>query len=687
MKKTIKSLMKIIVILLLLFITASVLFTVLVDINEYKNELVELVEKEAGLKLEINGDMKLTIFSGLKFNAENVKLSLGDELITDINSLHVGVDPYSLYIGEPEINSVELDVKILNIFRDKNNLFNFLPLYSNDIDKNTSSLQEDNIEKLTLNSLKLKDIKLSIEHFQYLDDLQSVSVELNSVKASLSLLPIIDHYDLVIDDPRILVDYTYSGSLSLKQVLINQYQIYDLSLIFKDQNGEFVTDKLNFNFIQEGANHAPPPLIFDAQGNLSFKLDYNIPEGASEPLWSQPSVIKVGKFDFNLPKFKLTQKEFQLESDQAHLVFEEITIFEKSKYALDDLLIKSLNLDGKNINVNLPEIGNYDFNQFDLELNNFPVIHKGKPLDVMSEAFLRKFSQKGSVHFSSDSLSHDSHSLNQLKLSIKSEKNKIALENLSFNALESEMKADGHLLLHAINSKELSKWQFNARSEKLNLFPLSKLLSATSEITGYATIDSHLVGSLKNSNFSVSSGAVKTKANNLLVTGNNIDKVLEDFQSSQSVGLLDVGAVALLGPAGVLVTKGNDYNSLMNSLGNEGTSKVKQLISEISFSDDIATMDDVAFSTEKYRLAVNGKINLEKNIFVNFEIATIDKKGCPVYKEMVTGSLESPRVKKVNVLVSGVMNPINSLVSKIKKPLNIHCKEPFYTGGVEAPIK
>jgi len=142
----------------------------------------------------------------------------------------------------------------------------------------------------------------------------------------------------------------------------------------------------------------------------------------------------------------------------------------------------------------------------------------------------------------------------------------------------------------------------------------------------------------------------------------------------------------LLGPGGIVLTKGNDYNSLLNSISNQGSSKISQLNVTVDFADDIAAMTDVAFATEKHRLAVKGKINFQKNTFLNFEVATVNKHGCAVYKEEVFGSLDDPKVKQVNFLVKGVVNPISSLLKKIKDPLKIKCQIPFYNGVVKAPL-
>lgn len=676
MKKLFKTLLKVVAILIVLFLVVSILVATLVDINQYKNEIAQWVENETGLKLEINGDMALSVFSGVKFNAKDIKLFQNKALIADIDSLHLGVDIHSLYIGEPEITSLELHANILNISRDKKGNYNFLPLLTNSQDNTVEA------DDLSLNQLSVKDIQLSIDRFHYLDDLESLSIKLDKVKASLSLLPIIDHHKLVIDDPRILVAYSYSGELAVRQALINQYQIADLSLQFKDHMGDFIAEHMAFSFIQEGVDHALPPLVFDANGTLMFKVAYHIPDGAAEPLWTQPDVIKVAKFDFNLLSLKLNNKQYQLETDNAHLAFEKVAIFEAGQYVLNDLLIKSLAFESKQVDLNWKNEGKYFFKKFLLQVNDLPVIHKGKPLELMSDVFLKKFAQKGSVSFSCDSVSNKAQGLENVKIFLKGKNKRISLSTLSFKAMESELTGEGYIKLE----KKSPQWELKIRSDKLNLQPVAGLMNAPAKIEGYASIDTHLSGVLQNSDFKVSTGRIQTRANNVLIDGIDFDKVLEDFQSSQSVGLLDVGAVTLLGPAGMLVTKGNDYRTLSNSLASKGRSKIIQLNSDIAYSDDIATMNDVAFATEKHRLAVNGKINVQNNTFIKFEVATVDAHGCPIYKEEVKGSLDSPSVRKVNVLVSGVVNPVSSVISKVTKRLKMRCKKPFYTGVVKPAV-
>ncbi len=702
MKKLFKALFKVVFAVIIIFLIISALVATFVDINHYKDEISQIVEQQTGLKLEINGELKLSILSGLKFNANDVKLLLDKELIADIESIHLGMTAYSLYIGEPEITSVELAVRTLKFSRNKKGQFNFLPLYYKSLAASESNKSEqDADDKLLLNSLAINDIQLSIEDFQYLDDFSSVSIKLTNSKASLSLLPIIDHHELVIDEPRVLVAYNYDGELSIKKALINQYQIANLEMHFSDKKGDFIADKLAFSFLEEGKDHALPPMMFDAQGKLALKLRYpsydKLPEGAAEPDWTQPELMKIEQFDFNFAKFKLSDKQYQVEMEQTHLVFDEMSVFEAKKYLLNELLIKSLSADSKKVAVTLSRTltgkensehnGEYDFNQLVLQLNNVPVLHKGKPLEPMSDVFLHKFAKKGVIKLTGENLQHQSQEIKNFNVTLKGNADKIDLSISASNVMNSAVTAEGHFKVHSATKKESPQWQIKVSSDKLNLNTFSEFADLPFKMEGFSSADTHLSGNYHDSNFQITAGKINSRANNILMKGININKIMEDFQSSQRVGLLDVGAVFLMGPTGMLLTKGNDYNNLIKTMGGKGDSKINQLNLNMTYSDEILTMNDVAFSTEKHRMAVKGKINIKQKAFIGFEVATIDKDGCPIYKEEVKGSLADPKVEKVNVLVKGVVNPVHSLIKIISKPLKAQCKKPFYTGVVKAPAQ
>ena len=870
-KKVFKALFKIFSVLTLLFLLVSILVTTfvttMVDINHYKTEIAQLVKKETGLRLEINSDMTLRIFTGVKWQAKDISLFNDETLIADINSFSFGLDPSSLYLGDLKFTSLVLNINTLNVSRDKKGYFNFLPLLKHNLRpvKRSGKAKKNNnteTDKLSLKHFSIENIQLSINRLKYLDELESVSITLNDLNTSLTLLPIIEHHDLVIDDPRVLVKHSYSGNLKIKLALFNQYEITDLSLNFKDHLGEFFADKVTFSLIHKGIDHAFPALAIDANGKLTFKINYLIPDGTTEPLWSQPEAIQIGKFDFNLPKINLATKQYQLEADQAHLSFEEAVIFESNQYELNDLLIKSLVFDSKQINFKGKNIKDkYHFKKVHLEVKDLPVIHKGKQLELMADVFLHKFAQKSTFNVSIDSISNQSQKLKNINFLLEGNNNNINLSHFSFNAVKSKMSGRGQLKwvkkipqwtmnIHSnklnlqsvanlissenkvggyasfdailsgdlkqsklnfftgtvhtqanqyalnnllikslvLNSKQinfkvknindkyhfkkvfmqakdfpvmhngkqpeliteeflqnfsqkgtlnvsidsisnqvqglknihfllkgidktinLSNFSFNAmeskmtgegelklrhkipqwalkiHSDKLNLKPVANLINPDNKIEGYASVDTKLSGALQKSEFNIFSGSVHTKANNLIISGVDIDKILINLKSFQNVGLLDIGAIALFGPEAILLTKGSDYRILTKSLASKTNSIINQLNAEIDFTHGIATMQDVAFTTENHRFAVKGKINTLENTFIDFAVATVNKHGCPIYKKEVEGNLNSPSFKKTNALEISIINPLKVTASKVAKRLQLNCKEPFYTGVVQAP--
>ncbi|MCK5538736.1 MAG: AsmA family protein [Gammaproteobacteria bacterium] len=680
MKKLFKNLFKFTVLFSVLFLLCSIFVMTLVDINQYKSEISQYVKDETGLNLEINGDLYFSFFSGVKIKANDIKLSHNKKVIAHVDAIVLGTSLASLYKNKPEITYLEVSIKKLDLRRDKKGRYEFLPLSKQDPSKSEETNSAVLVEQFFLEHLSIKNIQLSIGQFQFLDKSNSITLKVESFKTTLSLLQIIDHYELVLDDPRVFGDYVYSGKILAKKALLNQYQITDFSLSFNGQKGNIIAEQLVFHLIQQNKGKEVKKLDFNGKGKLRISIDYRIPKGAVEPLWSQPQAIKITEIDFDLSKFLLSEKEFQLAMKKSHLVMEELIVFEKSQFSLNNLLIKSLVFNSDLIDVSLHSKDKYHLNKSDLQINNLPILNNKQLIDPLSYSFLTKFSHNSRINLSINSIVENKElGISNLKVEVLGKDKKISLSNLSFNAIDSKINAAGTLSLQ----KKIPFWTLEVHSDKLNLKPITELLNTPAEAEGYISINNKLSGILESSDFKINNGRVHAKASNIIINGMDFDKVLNDFESSQSVGLLDIGAVALLGPAGIALSKGNDYTTLIHSLGKGGKSKITELNSDISFSSDIASMDDVSFTTGKHQLVIKGKLNLLDETFIDFQVATVDKYGCPIYMEEVKGSLSSPTTQKVNILVSGVVNPVKSVYSKLTGPIKSRCKEPFYSGELK----
>ena len=92
-----------------------------------------------------------------------------------------------------------------------------------------------------------------------------------------------------------------------------------------------------------------------------------------------------------------------------------------------------------------------------------------------------------------------------------------------------------------------------------------------------------------------------------------------------------------------LLSKGSDYARILLANPGEKT-HIQSLISEWNIVDSRLTIEDVAFSTEKNRLAAKGWIDINSDS-LNLIVAALNKKGCSIMNQELFGSLNNPELE------------------------------------------
>lgn len=173
-------------------------------------------------------------------------------------------------------------------------------------------------------------------------------------------------------------------------------------------------------------------------------------------------------------------------------------------------------------------------------------------------------------------------------------------------------------------------------------------------------------------------GDINLTGNDLTMYGLDVDLLLKRIARSQNFNLVDVSAVLLAGPVGLAITKGTDLASIVIISPGEKTD-IPEIVSVWNMHDGNLDMTDVAFTTNNHRIAAKGFINLaEKNL--NVTIAEVNKDGCIILSQDISGNLEDPQtgdIKVLESLLSPVTNLFNSIIGK-------DC-EVFYDGMVKHP--
>lgn len=204
-------------------------------------------------------------------------------------------------------------------------------------------------------------------------------------------------------------------------------------------------------------------------------------------------------------------------------------------------------------------------------------------------------------------------------------------------------------------------------------------------IRGELNLNTHLEMKGKNSNEMkrTAKGELSLRGHSLIHESIDLDRVLEMYEKTQHVSLVDMGAFFIAGPLGTLLTKGYDFGSLYEaSLG--GKSTIPKLVSDWKVKNGVAEAKDVAFSTKQNRVAMKGRLDFVNERFDNVTVAVVDEKGCVRFRQKIHGSFRHPRVEKVSFLRS-MAGPMLNLFDKAGELLKGKKCEIFYAGSVKHP--
>jgi uncharacterized protein involved in outer membrane biogenesis len=177
-------------------------------------------------------------------------------------------------------------------------------------------------------------------------------------------------------------------------------------------------------------------------------------------------------------------------------------------------------------------------------------------------------------------------------------------------------------------------------------------------------------------------GRVTLKGQDVTLNGSDLDQAFARFEATQSFSLVDAGAFFIVGPLGLVLTKGYEFASVYQ--GGGGSSQIRTLMSDWKLDGGVARAQDVAMATKANRIALQGRLDFVNERFDDVTMALVDAKGCVKVEQKITGSFGKPVVEKPNLLASLAGPALNLLKKGGELLLGQECKV-FYTGSVAAP--
>jgi hypothetical protein len=164
----------------------------------------------------------------------------------------------------------------------------------------------------------------------------------------------------------------------------------------------------------------------------------------------------------------------------------------------------------------------------------------------------------------------------------------------------------------------------------------------------------------------------------------DLDEVLSSVTAVQNLNLADVGSFLLASPIRTTAKQGLRIAGIGKTKEGKKETAVTRLVSDWTVRNGIAERRDVAFSTRKNRIAMNGKLDLVKEQFVDVTVAVLTPKGCAKIRQDIEGPFLHPTVDRLSTMESTVVDTVVSFFEPAKKAFEETCK-PFYTGSVAHP--
>lgn len=177
-------------------------------------------------------------------------------------------------------------------------------------------------------------------------------------------------------------------------------------------------------------------------------------------------------------------------------------------------------------------------------------------------------------------------------------------------------------------------------------------------------------------------GEISLRSGHLTLVGNDLDRVLSRFESSQGFNLVDVGAVFFAGPLGLAVTKGYGFASLFRGSG--GNTDIRMLVSDWQLEGGVAHARDVALATTRNRVALEGGLDFVHERFVDLTVAAVNEDGCVRVRQVIRGPFAKPEVEKPRVLAS-LAGPVLKAYRQTRGLFPAGPCEVFYSGSVPPP--
>ena len=229
-------------------------------------------------------------------------------------------------------------------------------------------------------------------------------------------------------------------------------------------------------------------------------------------------------------------------------------------------------------------------------------------------------------------------------------------------------------------------YEINVKISNLDFEKLEESFGMNKMIGGKGDLSASLADTDKERRTLISEldGTLAFGGDNLVALTMDLDKVLSAYKSSQKFHLTDLAAYFVAGPLGAVALKGYRYGDLYYQ-AQGGSGVITRFSSQWNIKNGEAEATDCALATRHNRVALKGRLNLDRERFEDVTVAIVDDNGCAVAKQTISGSFDNPRLGTMSAVEESLAGPFLDLYRKAKRFVQGGKCEVFYSGSVQQP--
>ncbi|MGI9283780.1 MAG: AsmA family protein [Pseudomonadales bacterium] len=316
MKSLLKWLAIAILLVVLLPIVIGVLVSVFIDPNDFKPQIIALVEKNTRGALKIDGTLGWSFFPSIGVDLNQVQFRLpedGEKPFANLDTVKLGVKLLPLLRGAVEADGLEVDGLRLQLKVDAKGMSNWEQIVpEKEAAAPAATLAEDNSNEIVVAPLAIAIAKISIQNsaIHYVDQqaeggtyaLNDVNFESTNINLGGKPFPLDMQFNVELGDPKLRSDSRIKGELSANGAA-QQFAIdgIDIDLLLR---GEPFGDKtVNLNLTGKGQFNAKADTLtldqlkIDLANALKASLQLSGEQVTNKPLMK--GQFDVESFDAN----------------------------------------------------------------------------------------------------------------------------------------------------------------------------------------------------------------------------------------------------------------------------------------------------------------------------------------------------------------------------------------------------